>query len=407
MKKLKIIIPIAILTLLFLVSFLLQTRFNTLLANHVSIETAESFIAKQILIFGNSFAFINVLIFCIVVCFAAMFVILIFVLVNRNQMERRARSKEELTVYYQGLILDYLDDKIVINKNELKKFRKICRNRFRKNVLIDQIIDVGLMMPKELLGKLRELYFKLKLIDVTERKLRSWKWHNKIKAMKELSHLEIKDYNDTILKYVNAKNDTLRMEAQIAMVRLSDDENPFMFLDHLDHEFSIWEQITLHEIMMEANITPPDFSKWLVSDNHSVGMFCLRMMREYKQVTDAVNLKNMLYHPNERVARFATEVVGDLNMIELAPVMKKLYKDEPFENKMEIVKSLGKFGDSKYIKFLQHIVDSEDDTLLQIEGVKAIHACGNDGQIALQKMLDSDYRDYKIIVKHVLDNRIN
>jgi len=407
MKKLKIIIPIAILTLLFLISFALQTRFNTLVANQVNIETAESFITKQVLIFGNSFAFLNVLIGSIVICFSVMFVILIFVLVNRNQMERRARSKEKLTVYYQSLILDYLDDKIVIDKKEYKKFRKICRNRFRKNILIDQIIDVALMMPNDLLGDLRELYFRLKLINETERKLHSWKWHNKIKAMKELSHLEIRDYNETILKYVNAKNDTLRMEAQIAMVRLSDNQNPFMFLDHLDHEFSVWEQITLHEVMKEADITPPDFSKWLVSDNHSVGMFCLRMMREYNQVLNTDALKNMLYHPNERVARFATEVVGDLKVVELAPVMKKLYKDEPFLNKMEIVKSLGKFGDSKYVKFLQHIVDSEEDTQLQIEGVKAVHACGNDGQIALQKMLDSDYRDYKIIIKHVLDKRIN
>jgi hypothetical protein len=406
MKKLKILIPIALLTLLFLISFALQTRFNTLVANHVNIETAESFIGKQVLILGNSFAFLNLLIFSIVLCFSVMFVILVLVLVNRTQMERHAKLKSELTEIYQSKILDALDDK-EMTLRELTEFKKICNSRFRKAILIDQIIDVALILPKDKMGKLREFYLIMGLLQETERKLKNRKWHNKIKAMKELSHLEIKDYNSKILEYVNEKNDTLRMEAQIAMVRLSDDKNPFMFLEHLDHEFSTWEQITLYELMVEAEITPPDFSKWLVSDNHSVGMFCLRMMREYKQVHNLRNLENMLYHPNEKVARFATEVVGDLGIVELAPAMKKLYKGESFLNKMEIVKSLGKFGNSKYIKFLQHIVDSEEDTQLQIEGVKAIRACDNEGQIALQKMLDSDYRDYKIIIKHVLDNRIN
>jgi HEAT repeat protein len=321
-------------------------------------------------------------------------------------MEKRAKVKAELTETYQLLILDALDGK-VMSTDEFKKFRKICKNRFRKAVLIDQIIDVGLMLPKDMLGKLRKFYIDLGLLKETKRKLYSRFWHKKIKAMKELSHLEIKDYNDKILEYVNAKNNTLRMEAQIAMVRLSDDENPFMFLEHLDHEFSTWEQITLHEMMLEANIEPPDFTKWLVSDNHDVGMFCLRMVREYQQTEHVDELKNMLYHPNEEVARFAIEIAGDLKLNALTGDLKKLYKDETYQNSLEIVKSLGKIGDSKTIRFLQHVVDSEADTQLQIEGVKAIRACGDDGQIALQKMLDSDYKDYKIIIRHVLDNRIN
>jgi len=115
----------------------------------------------------------------------------------------------------------------------------------------------------------------------------------------------------------------------------------------------------------------------------------------------------MLYHPNENVARFAIEVVGDLKLTALSTDLKKIYKDEPYYNKLEVVKSLGKMGNPKTIQFLQHVVDGEEDTQLQIEGVKAIRNCDDVGVIALQKMLDSDYRDYKILIKHVLDNRIN
>jgi len=404
MKKLKIILPIVALAILFVISFVLQSKYNALIMDQVNAETAESVITKQILLFGSSFVFLNILIFSIVACFVVIFLILVSVLVNRNKMERRARIKEELTEVYQKLILDYIDDKVLMDE---KEFKKICNSRFKRNILINQIIDVGLMMPNTLLEHLTELYFRLGLNKETKRKLYSRKWHNKIKAMKELSSLQIPDYNDEILKSINAKNSTLRMEAQIAMVRLSDEENPFGFLEHLDHDFSVWEQITLHELIEQAEIPVPDFSKWLISDNHTVGMFCLRMMREYKQFENIEALNNMLYHPDDKVVRFAIEVVGDLKIDGLTKNLKDIYKHEPYLNALEIVKTMGKIGDPKTIKFIQHVVDSEEDTQLQIEGVKAINSMGEEGKTALHKMVDSDYKDYKIIIKHVLDNRIN
>jgi len=406
MRKFKLIVPIVLMAILFIVSFVLQSKYSSLILEQVNGGNVEGIVSKQFMIFGSGFAFINVLIGSIVTCFVVIFIILVFVLVNRRKMEKRAKLKSELTEVYQGMILDGVEGNITSDE-EFEGFKKICNSRFKKAVLINQIIDVALMLPKEQMGALREFYLSLGLLKETERKLHSRKWHNKIKAMKELSHLEIKTHNATVLKYVNAKNDTVRMEAQIAMVRLSDDENPLMFLEHLDHEFSTWEQITLHELMLEANIEPPDFSKWLISDNHDVGMFCLRMTREYNQVGDVNNIRNMLYHPNENVARFAIEVVGDLKLSALSTDLKKIYKDEPYYNKLEVVKSLGKMGNPKTIQFLQHVVDGEEDTQLQIEGVKAIRNCDDVGVIALQKMLDSDYRDYKILIKHVLDNRIN
>ena len=402
--RIKILIPVVILTLLFIGSFIMQTKFNPVIMNAVTGHGAETLFLKQIVILGTSFAFMNLLIGSIVICFTAMILILFFVLFNRRRMEKRAKIKEELTVKYQKLILDAIDDKIISEED----FNKICNSQFKRNILIDQIIDVALMMPKDVLGKLRKLYFHLGLIDDTKRKLYSRKWHKKVKAMKELSHLEIVDYNEKVMKYINSKNDVLRMESQIAMVRLSGaKKDAFSFLEQLTYPFSVWEQITLHELMVEANITPPYFGRWLVSDNHSVGMFCLRMMREYEQLKTSDDLNNMLYHPNEKVVKLAIEVVGDLQVKPLCSSLKKIYKDEPYENKLQIIKTLGKIANTKTISFLQNVVDIEDDTELQIEGVKAIKNMGGIGDAQLKKMMNSDYKNYNIIIKHVLDKKIN
>jgi len=405
-NRIKILIPIIVLLVLFFGSFVMQTKYNTVIMNALTGHGAETLFLKQLSVLGTSFAFMNLLIGSIVLCFGIMVSILVFVLFNRNRMEKRAKLKEDLLVIYQELILKSLEGEVV-TEEKFKKIRKISNNRFKRNILIDQIIDVALVMPEEALVKLRKLYFDLKLINDTKRKLHSLKWHNKIKAMKELAHLDIRDYNQKIMKYVNTKNDILRMEAQIAMVRLSNGSNAFSFLENLTHPFSVWEQITLHELMVEANITPPYFGRWLVSDNHSVGMFCLRMMREYKQVKNVEDLNNMLYHPDGEVVKLAIEVVGDLQVEPLSYTLKRIYKEVPYTSKIEILKSLGKIGNQKTIRFLQNVVDVEEDTELQIEGVKAINGMGEKGQTQLKKMMDSDYKNYKIIIKHVLDKKIN
>jgi len=405
-NRIKILIPIIVLLVLFFGSFVMQTKYNAVIMNALTGHGAETLFLKQLSVLGTSFAFMNLLIGSIVLCFGIMVSILVFVLFNRNRMEKRAKLKEELLVIYQELILKSLEGEVV-TEEKFKKIRKICNNRFKRNILIDQIIDVALMMPEDALSKLRKLYFDLKLINDTKRKLRSLKWHNKIKAMKELAHLDIGEYNQKIMKHINSKNDILRMEAQIAMVRLSNESNAFSFLENLIHPFSVWEQITLHELMVEANITPPYFGRWLVSDNHSVGMFCLRMMREYQQLKNVEDLNNMLYHPNNEVVKLAIEVVGDLKIESLTHTLKKIYKEMPYSHKLEIVKSLRKIGSPNTIRFLQNVVDVENDTDLQIEGVKAINGMGEKGQTQLKKMMNSDYKNYKIIIKHVLDKKIN
>lgn len=407
MRKLKIYVPIILLAILFVVSFILQSKYNRIILDGVNVHETEALFLKQIEVFGTSFMFLNLLIYSIILCFTVMFVVLVFVLINRRKMERRAKTKEKLEVVYQQLILDALEDKI-IDANEFKKFKKICNNSFRKSILIDQIIDVALMMPNEQLTKLRKLYFDLGLTKETKRKLYSRHWHLKIKAMKELSHLEINNYNNKIVKYVNSKNDTLRMEAQIAMVRLSDEtKNPFSFLSHLKQKFSLWEQITLHQLMIEGVVNVPDFGKWLDSKNESVAMFCLRMIREYGQVNNVDKISNLIYNGSEPLRKLAIEVAGDLKLGELSDALKKKYKYEVYEIELEIVKSLGKIAEPKTIQFLQYVVDSEDDTQLQIEAVKAIKNMGEVGETYLTKMLNSEYKNYNIVIKHVLDNRIN
>jgi len=350
--------------------------------------------------FGKSVALVNALIFTIIGSFVSMIVLLVVILLNRNRMEKEARLRQYLLEQYQSLIIDYL-----FGNTGSDAFRKIASDDYRRQVLIDQMIDVSANLKGDSEEKLMKLYKELNLDEDSLARVRSRHWHKKIKGFRELAFMGIRDGNDVMYKSLNSRNEILRMEAQIALVRLSD-ENHFDFLSQLKRPFSLWEQITLHDLIIQHEIPVPDFQKWLTSPNPTVVMFALRMIREFKQKEAEPEIRKTLLHRDLRVSQLAVEVAGDLDLRSTLDTMKRMYKFQEYNNCLEIVKSMGKMPEQSMLGFLKLVLDKEDDVQLQIEAVKAIENMGEVGVQALVKVMKSEYKNYNIIVRHVLDRRI-
>jgi HEAT repeat protein len=348
----------------------------------------------------KSLILVNFLIAAIVISIVTMIILLVIILLNRNRMEKEEELHQYLLEKYQSLIINYL-----FGYGTAEEFRSIASDTYRRQVLIDQMIDVSINLKGNESNKLFSLYKLLGLDRDSINKANSRHWHKKIKGFRELAFMNIKDANDSIYKALNSANEILRMEAQIALVRLSDD-NPFEFLSHLTTHFSLWEQITLHELIIHHNIPLPSFQKWLTSPNPTVVTFALRMIREFKQKESEDIVRETLLHPDPSVRHLAVQVAGDLDMRSTLGTMKHIYKNQEYKICLEIVKSMGKMPDISMMGFLKLVLDKEDDIQLQIEATKAIRNNGEEGVKALVKLMESEYKNYSIIIKHVLDRRI-
>jgi len=356
---------------------------------------------------GHPIRVVDALVVSIIASISIMIVLLVFMLFNRTKLERREKLKQKLLVIFQGSILSYLQS-WSDHEHYYNEIKSLLISKFRKQLLIDQICDISLNAKGDTSANLKKLFFDLELHKITYRKLHSGHWHKKIQAFKELYALNITDKNQVIYKYINSKNDILRMEAQIALVDLAKetDANPFEFLTNLHHPFSLWEQITLHQIMVQRELNVPDFGQWLFHKNHTVQMFCLRMIREYKQINNQARIKFLTFNEHPAVRKLAYEVIGDLGLKNVMAEVKYNYKDEPQDVKLEMLKSMTKSPDSSLLNFLHNIVDTEQDADLLIEAVKAIHSMEG-GDEFLKDMMSKEYKNYNIIIKHVLDHRIN
>ena len=220
-----------------------------------------------------------------------------------------------------------------------------------------------------------------------------------------LDFMNIKAANEEIYKALNSRNEILRMEAQIALVRLSDGD-PFEFLFNLKRPFSLWEQITLHELIVQHDIPVPPFNKFLRAENPTIVMFALRMIREFKQRDAEDEVREIMEHTSPEVRRLSVEIAGDLEMRSTLDVMKRMYKSQDYHTCVEIIRAMAKMPDPSLMGFLKLVLDKEDDVQLQIEATKAIENNGEEGVRTLVKLMKSEYKNYNIIVRHVLDRRI-
>ena len=355
---------------------------------------------KNINYFGKSFALVNALIITIFISIVTMIILLLVILLNRTRMEKEEDLKQYLAETYQGMIIDYL-----FTGSSPDRFRTIASDTYRRQALIDQMIDVSINLKGDAEEKLCNLYLYLGLDRDSIKRANDIRWHKKIKGFRELAFMNIKYANNAIYKALNSKNEILRMEAQIALVRLTD-EDPFSFLFQLNTPFSLWEQITLHEIIIQHDLPVPEFKKFLKASNPTVVMFALRMIREFKQKDAEDDLRETLEHSSPEVRRLAVQVAGDLEMRSSLEVMKRMYKSQDYNTCLEIIRSMAKMPDPSLMGFLKLVLDKEDDVQLQIEATKAIENNGEEGVKTLVKLMKSEYKNYNIIVRHVLDRRI-
>ncbi len=354
--------------------------------------------------FKKSSTLIQALLLVIIYSTISMVILLVVILFHRNKLQNLDKLRQELKEKYQTKLMDYLFDEG--NSREIiDKINAVAADSFKRVILADEMKDLMVNLSGDAADKMRDLYYKLNLDVDSEMRVFSSKWHIKVKGFRELAFMNIRRVNHEIIRCLQNRNPIVRMEAQLALVRLND-EDRFSFLDHIKRPFTLWEQINVQEMIIAHNLELPDFSRWLNSPNRTVILFALRMINVFEQRRVWEKIIPLLEYPDEEIRGMAIFVLGRLKVREALPQFKHIYKNETYENCLAILQAMRNMPDELVLNFLKLVLDKEDDVQLQIEATKAIYEIGEVGEQALEKLMQSDYKNYQIIIKHVLDKRI-
>jgi tetratricopeptide (TPR) repeat protein len=323
---------------------------------------------------------------------------LVLTLILRTRRKKREKQTEELRDDIQDSVTEYLFDE---NAEKPERMSSISGTR-DKQVLIDEIMQLYSNLSGEISNRLRELYIDLGLDNESVRKTQSPQWHLRAKGFRELAQMNIKTVNDEIESCLNSENDVLRMEAQLAMVRLNY-ENPFSFLDRLEKPFTSWEQLHVYEMISRHQINVPDFYQWLSSRNETVVVFSIRMIRAFKQTENYKQLFPLLDHSNAEIREETIVTMGELQIIDTLPVLKNKYLEEDQNGKVLILQAMSNMPEEDNIDFLQSIL--EPSNALRLEAAEALARIESFGVKGIETILRRSDDDLQAVARHILDSK--
>ena len=260
----------------------------------------------------------------------------------------------------------------------------LLKNKYFRKLLTQELVNAKKNVSGSSADNLTRLYLQLNLNAYALAKLRDASWHKKAQVIQELSIFGLKQYLTKIYRYTNDANDLLRMEAQVAIVRLSGFEG-LRFLDLVSRPVSEWQQIKLlHEL---SNIPAENFNgidKWLKSPNKTVVTFGLKLVRIYHRFELHDPVCTCLTDQEPQVRLHAISALGEIYNEQTSGILISRILKEDIQHRMAIIKVLQNIATNEDIQILLDQLETDHAGLKQLVA-RALSKVSPEGYAQLQR----------------------
>lgn len=260
---------------------------------------------------------------------------------------------------------DYINQKVLI--------RELLKDKFQREVLTEILLDLYNDVSGEALQQLLKLYTDLGLQEDAYRKLNSWHWEVVAKGLLELSKMHVTEAYTLITKFINDRRGVVRKQAEIATVSLKKEGINF-FLDTTKYKISEWQQLKLLDIIRGfEDYNPPRFRAWLTSENNTVVLFALRLIKFYDQNDANESIIELVKHKSNQVKSEAIKCIKEFAIFEARDTLKTIFEKANSDVKLLIVDSLTHLGKVEDIPILESIEIKDSSFIVRSKVVGAIN----------------------------------
>lgn len=261
---------------------------------------------------------------------------------------------------------------------------KLLKNPHFRKVLTHELVNAKKSVSGGSADNLIRLYLQLNLNYYALLSLKNDRWYIKAQVIQELSILGLKENLTKIYRYTNNANDLLRMEAQIAIVRLSGFEG-LRFLDLVSYPVSEWQQIKLlHEL---SHVPAENFSgieKWLKSENKTVVTFGLKLARIYHRFELHDVVCTCLPDADPQVRLHAINTLREIYNEETSGILISRILKEDVQHRMAIIQVLQNIATNEDIPVLLDQLGTENAALKQMVA-RSLSKISPEGYAGLQQ----------------------
>lgn len=344
-----------------------------------------------------------VLFFFFLILFFILNIIGVFLLLSYT-IKRKNRKEKFLGIFskmYEEVLISYMFGLIDWPAASEKLKRK--GKKENRKVLISILLNFKENFRGDVEKFFPEIYMKLGLQNDSLKAAHSSRNFTKIQGILELTHLYPDGAKDIVKDLINAKNDYVRSEAQIAFIRLNTKE-PFKFFENLTKPFTRWTQISAFNLIRIYQLPVPSFADHLERQHINIRNFSLRMIVYFQQLENIPEILRMVESERELTRFLSYEAINLLRIYEGRELIKNKYWEEKEKNKIEIIKAFRNIGIEDDLEFLERIILSEPVSF-KTEACRSLYYMSQSGKNKLDQMNNNAVQGIEQLIAHVTDPR--
>lgn len=335
------------------------------------------------------------------------------ILTGRYRAYRREKKLASLHPVIDNLLMEHilLNDELASNVPAdqvilpVEVFRlPVFEKRWAREALIARLIEYRNNVRGSMGEQLRNLYIQLELDKDSLRKMKSSKWDKKVKALAELSNMNMSIADVTILPLTNSRNRELRAAARHAYIKLSKNE-PFKFFDVVTEPLLMWDQVELFKIISTTeHIAIPNFAQWITySSNKSIVSFCLKLVVHYNQISAVPAVVRLLDTKDHYLRADAINCIGKLKIEDVEEKLLHMYNSQPLNCRLEILKAIGRINSGRNVDFLRQEFLHATDFDVRKHAAKSLIKNQWAAKGLIQELIDTATAENKLILKHSMN----
>lgn len=271
----------------------------------------------------------------------------------RHNWKKSRREKDYQL--YKKRVFDYLID---ADDTELN-FNKIEHNS-HKDILIEILFGLIGYLDGEDKCRLRELFVKQGLREYCIRKIESPWSYNKAYYLERLSMISCEKVNEALFrKMLETSFAERRMYAMQALICRNPEKIVALFAGY-KYQMSLWEQMNYYMLFVSRDIKVPDFHPLALSENTSVALFAIRMVRMFGQKIGTIEgYESLLKHPVLEVQFEMFRTLAEFGYDNLNSLLSDIMPRVSLQLQMHIMTYLAKINSTDTKRLIQYYKEND------------------------------------------------
>lgn len=353
-------------------------------------------------LFAEHFLLNIIYLFCSLI-FVLIAFILLYLLIQSLRAKRKSSLQNELSHFIGEIAIAETQEElnVVFNQPGIQKLlAQFNKNNFDRNLLIAELAETCKKFRGSTMDNIHWLYNKLGLQAEVTDNLNSPKWHTKAKAIQQMAYLQQQNNIKDIFPFANHENTLLRMEAQIAIVKLTGFEG-LQFLNEVSYPISEWQQLRLIQELSGHKIGEfENLHQWLASENDTVIHFSLRLVEIYRLYQYYDEVIKCLSHSSAAICKRAIETLGHISNENTAELLIKDFLNYNNSSQLKILKILEANGNENQVPFLIAQLEHPDDSF-KMAAANAISTIRGSGTESIEELIDELSFPWNVILPQI------